>query len=151
MALLDERFARVRDRLVELYPRSFEGSELDPEASRRRAEKLLARVEGLVSDLAPTSAGDVKTAEELAARLRDALASNTIGGREANEARWHSAAAEVEAAQTAWRRLGPVPGAEGRALAERFEHACRRFSELRPRTERQPRAETPRPGRRPRR
>jgi hypothetical protein len=151
MALLDERFARVRDRLVELYPRSFEGSELDPEASRRRAEKLLARVEGLVSDLAPTSAGDVKTAQELAARLRDALASNTIGGREANEARWHSAAAEVEAAQTAWRRLGPVPGAEGRALAERFEHACRRFSELRPRTERPPRAEAPRPGRRPRR
>ena len=46
MAALDERFCRVRDRLLELYPRAFEGSELDPEASRRRAEKLVARVEG---------------------------------------------------------------------------------------------------------
>jgi len=143
---LDERFHRVRDRLLELYPRSFEGSELDPEASRRRGEKLLARVLGLVAELTPASASAAQNAEDLAARLRDALASNTIGGREAVEQRWHASAPEVEAAQTAWKRLGPLPGADGRALAERFEHACRRFSELRPRSERKP-AEAPRPQR----
>jgi hypothetical protein len=143
---LDERFQRVRDRLLELYPPSFEGSELDPEASRRRAEKLVARVLGLVADLTPPSASEAQSASDLAARLRDALASNTIGGREAVEQRWHSAAPEIEAAQAAWKRLGPLPGVEGRALAERFEHACRRFAELRPRSERK-HAEAPRPER----
>jgi hypothetical protein len=152
MAALDERFARVRDRLVETFPGAFEGTDLDPEASRRKAEKLVARVEGQLAELAPEGgAAQARTAEELAARLRDALASNTIGGRAAVEAKWHAAAAEIETAQAAWKRLGPLPGAEGRDLAARFEQACRRFAELRPKQER-PRAEGPRPGgaRRPR-
>jgi hypothetical protein len=145
---LAERFSRVRDRLVELYPQAFAGTELDPEASRRKAEKLLARVEGLVEELAPEGQGTAAgTTEELAARLRDALASNTIGGREAVEARWHSATGEVEAAQSAWRRLGPMPGPQGRGLAERFERVCHRFFELRPRPQR-PRSGPRRPSRR---
>jgi Domain of Unknown Function (DUF349) len=137
MASLHERFDRARHRLVELFPRAFAGSELDPEASRRRAEKLIARVEGLVQELAPGATGAAATsAEELAARLRDALAANTMGGHAAAEARWHSATAEVEAAQNAWRRLGPIPGPGGQALLERFDGACRRFFELRPRLDR---------------
>ena len=146
MAALDERFARVRDRLLELYPRAFEGSELDPEASRRRGEKLVARVQALLAELQPAPASEAQTAVDLAARLRDALAFNTIGGREALEQRWQSAAGELEAAQTAWKRLGPLPGTEGRALALRFEGACRRFAELRPKSER-PRVESHRPER----
>jgi hypothetical protein len=146
MAVLDERFARVRDRLVEVFPRAFEGTDLDPEASRRKAEKLVLRVEGLLAELAPGGpASRPQTAEELAARLRDALASNTIGGHAAVEAKWHSASAEVEAAQAAWKRLGPVPGAEGHALALRFEQACRRFLEVRPKPERTERPRTDRP------
>ena len=132
-----ERFSRVRDRLVELYPQAFAGTELDPEASRRKAEKLIARVENLLGELAPEGgSATIGSTEELAARLRDALAANTIGGREAAEARWHSATSEVEAAQSGWRRLGPMPGADGRGLAERFNRACQRFFELRPRPER---------------
>jgi len=146
MAALDQRFLTARDRLLEVYPRAFEGSELDPEASRKRAEKLAARVEALLAELQPAKASDAQSALDLAARLRNALASNTIGGREAVEQRWQSAANDVEAAQTAWRRLGPLPGAEGRALVERFESACRRFAEQRPKSER-PRAEGPRPER----
>jgi hypothetical protein len=147
MGPLDERFARVCGRLVELFPQAFAGTELDPEASRSKAERLIARVEGLLEDLAPeSSAATIGTAEELAARLRDALAANTIGGKEATEARWHSATSEVETTQSAWRRLGPMPGAEGSALAERFERACRRFFELKPRPER-PRAGARRPSR----
>ncbi len=152
MAALDERFARARDRLVEVFPRAFEGSDLDPEASRRKAEKLVLRVEGLLDELALGGAASrPQTAEELAARLRDALAANTIGGRAAVEAKWHSASVEVEAAQAAWKRLGPVPGAEGQDLARRFEQACRRFLEVRPRTERvdRPRADRPPRGPRP--
>jgi hypothetical protein len=136
MAPLHERFDRARHRLVELFPGAFAGSELDPEASRRKAEKLVARVEGLLEELAPAGAAATTTAEELAARLRDALAANTMGGRAATEARWHSATTDVEAAQSAWRRLGPIPGPEGRTLLDRFDSACRRFFELRPRPER---------------
>jgi hypothetical protein len=139
MASLDERFARVRDRLVEIFPQAFAGTDLDPEASRRKAEKLVARVEGLLQDLAPGGGGaGAGTAQDLAARLRDALAANTIGGHAAVDAKWHSATADVESAQTAWKRLGPMPGPEGQALAERFDKACRRFFEVRPRPERPP-------------
>ncbi len=145
MAALDERFARVRDSLVERFPRSFEGTELDPEASRRKAEKLAARAESLLQELAPSgSAPRAQPAEDLAARLRDALASNTIGGRAAVEEKWSSAANEIESAQAAWKRLGPIPGEEGRALAERFDRACRQFAEQRPKIER-PRFDAPRP------
>ncbi len=143
---LDERFLRARDRLLELHPRAFEGSELDPDASRRRAEKLVARVEGLLESLAPKAASTAVSATDLAARLRDALASNTIGGKEAVEQRWSAAATELEAAQTAWKRLGPLPGVEGRALVERFESACRRFQDERPRVDPR-RAEAARPER----
>jgi hypothetical protein len=142
MAAFDERFARARDRVVERFARALEGTDLDPEASRRKAEKLAARVEAILQDLAPAGAQQAQTAAELAARLRDALATNTIGGRAAVEERWNSAANEVESAQAAWKRLGPVPGEEGRLLAERFERACRRFVEQRPKSER-PRAEAP--------
>jgi hypothetical protein len=67
----------------------------------------------------------------LAQRLREALAANTIGGRGASrvseDAKWRAAADDVKDAQVAWRRLGPVPGEPGRALAERFNRACQRF------------------------
>ena len=146
MAALDQRFLTARDRLLEVFPRAFEGSELDPEASRKRAEKLAARVEALLAELQPAKASEAQSAMDLAARLRDALASNTIGGREAVEQRWQAAANELEAAQTAWKRLGPIPGADGRALVTRFESACRRFAEQRPKSER-PRADAQRPER----
>jgi hypothetical protein len=42
----------------------------------------------------------------------------------------------VEAAQAAWKRVGPVPGEAGRALAARFEAACQRFAASRPRSSR---------------
>lgn len=146
LAALEARFLRARDRLLELYPRAFEGSELDPEASRRRAEKLLARVEGLLDGLTTKAASTAESASELAARLRDALASNTIGGREALEQRWGSAAIELESVQAAWKRLGPLTGAAGAALAFRFESACRRFADERPRPDPR-RAELSRPER----
>jgi hypothetical protein len=147
MAALDARFMRARDRLVELFPTAFSGTDLDPEASRRKAEKLVARAEALLKELAPPDASGVQSAEDLALRLRDALAANTIGGRAALEERWQSAATEIDAARSAWKRLGPLPGPDGRALVERFEHACGRLLELRPRNERaRPEARHPRGG-----
>jgi hypothetical protein len=151
MAALDERFTKVRDRLVTTFPGAFAGSDLDPDVSRRKAERLVLRVEGLLAELAPGGASArPQTAEELAVRLRDALASNTIGGRAAVEAKWHSASVEVESAQAAWKRLGPLPGADGHDFSARFEQACRRFLELRPKPERTERARPDRTGRGPR-
>lgn len=132
---LTARFARARHRLIELWPGSFEGTDLDPESNRRKAEKLCARVEELLAQLGPEAAA--ASGADLAERLKNALAANTIGGHGAVEAKWHSAAAEVESTQAAWQRLGPVPGEAGRALARRFEDACRRFAQIRPKGERQ--------------
>jgi hypothetical protein len=35
----------------------------------------------------------------------------------------------VRQAQASWSRLGPVPGENGRQLADRFHRACNRFFE----------------------
>jgi hypothetical protein len=48
-----------------------------------------------------------------------------MGGRVAEESRIRAAAEEIKKAQAAWQRLGYVPEADRRALAERFERACR--------------------------
>jgi hypothetical protein len=144
IAPLLTRFNEARDRIVVRWPQAFAGTDLDPDANLRKMEKLCARVESLLEQLAPPRDA---SAMDLAARLKDALATNTMGGRAAVEARWHEATTEVDSAQAAWQRLGPVPGDAGRPIAERFERACKRFFEERPRIER---PKTPEPARRPR-
>ena len=127
---------RARSRAASSTPTRAAGA---PRSSRR-ASRACSRA------WRPKAASAAESATDLAARLRDALASNTIGGKEAVEQRWNAAAAEIETAQSAWKRLGPLPGAEGRALVERFELACRRFQDERPRPDPR-RAEAPRPER----
>jgi hypothetical protein len=117
---LEARFRQARDRWVSEHPDRFSGTDLDPVAGRHRMAKLVARVEALLVPAADSPA------EDLAARLREALASNTMGGRAAAEAREKAAQDEVHAARAAWRRLGPVPGEEAALLTRRFEEACRR-------------------------
>ena len=137
LVAFEARFAKARDAVVLAFPAAFAGSELDPEANRKKAERLVAKVEAVLAELSPgPPSAQVHTAADLAARLRDALAQNTIGGHAAVEAKWQSAGTEIEAAQAAWSRLGPLFGDEGRLLSERFEKACRRFAEQRPRVER---------------
>ncbi|NUR56057.1 MAG: DUF349 domain-containing protein, partial [Acidobacteria bacterium] len=121
---LSARFVAAMERLLTTYPDAFRGTELDVEGSRQRMEKLVARVEGFVSekDAAPAS-----TSQDLAARLREALAANTIGGRAGEETKWRTMAEEVRQAQASWARLVPVPGETGRQLSERFHKACNRF------------------------
>jgi hypothetical protein len=121
------RFAEARNRVVEAHLDAFRKTELDPEANRSRMEKLCAKLEALLPKT------DATTGASLAERLKEALAANTMGARGEAEARWKAGAAEVEAAQAAWKRLGPVPGDGGRVLSERFESACRRFLASRPR------------------
>ena len=108
-------------------------------------EKLCAKVEAAHAAAAPE--GQAPVDADLATRLRDALASNTIGGRDAAEAKWREATAEVEAADAAWQRLGPARGARSaRSSATRFERAKTAFLAARPAlTEpKEPRAPRPR-------
>ena len=74
-------------------------------------EKLVARVESFVSGTEPKP----DSPQDLAARLREALASNTIGGRAGEESKWRAMAEEVRQAQSSFARLVPVPGEAGRA------------------------------------
>ena len=122
---LSARFIDALARLLTGHPEAFKGTELDIEASRQKMEKLCARVEGFLADAAPAPAGS----QALADMLREALASNTIGGKAGEESKWRAMADEVRQAQASWSRLGPVPGETGRQLTERFHKACNRFFE----------------------
>ncbi len=127
-ARLDRRFAEAMSAVVARWPSAFAGSQLDPDANRSRLESLCTRIEGLAaSTSAQESAGDeeVSPATRLAAMLKEALASNTIGGKVDEGARWRAAAEDVRQAQAAWARVGPVPDDVRRPLAERFDRACR--------------------------
>jgi hypothetical protein len=125
----DPLSARLNDavaRLTVAAPDAFKGTELDVDANRERMEKLIAKVEGLLAESAPPTAGS----QALASMLREALASNTIGGRAGEESKWKAMAEDVRQAQQSWSRLGPVPGDQGRELADRFHRACNKFFEV---------------------
>lgn len=130
-ASLQEALHAARDRLIEAWPEAFRGSDLDPEANRARREKLIARVEALAQ--AHGGAAGKDSAASLAERLREAFATNAMGGRAVAEARWREAAHEIEQAQAAWKRLGPVAGEPGRELQARFKKACDQLLSQRPR------------------
>jgi hypothetical protein len=123
---LSARFMDALERLLAGYPGAFHGTELDVEANGKKMVKLCERVEGFLSDVAATPAS---SSQALAAMLREALASNTIGGRAGEETKWRAMAEDVRGAQASWSRLGPVPGEAGRQLADRFHRACGRFFE----------------------
>ncbi|HET7295262.1 MAG TPA: DUF349 domain-containing protein [Vicinamibacteria bacterium] len=133
---LSERFLAVRGRLVAAYPEAFKGTELDPETTRLRKEKILAQVEAIAARAEP--ADEPLTGEALARRLKEALATNTMGGAAEAEARRRAEREQVEQARAAWQRLGPLPGEAGALLEERFAKAVARFPELRKGRERRP-------------
>ena len=120
---LSARFMSAMERVLTTFTDAFKGSELDVDASRRRMEKLVARLESFVSE----NEGKPESSQDLAARLREALASNTIGGRAGDENKWRGMADEVREAQSAFSRLVPVPGEAGQQLSDRFHKACNRF------------------------
>ena len=124
------RFHEALGRLVAAWPAAFSGTDLDPDVTRRRMEKLVTRVEELASASGNHSAR-LTPAELLARQWRERLASNTAaGGRsETDESRWRAAEQDVRNAQAQWTRLGPVPADVAGPLNERFQRACRRFFE----------------------
>jgi len=131
-AALDERFAAAFERVRAAWPQVFAGTDLDPDANRQRMETLVIRVEKLASSLrGPVSGGDeaLSPTTRLAAMLKEALASNTIGGKVDEDSRLRAAQEDVRQAQASWSRIGPVPEPTRRALADRFARACRLITE----------------------
>lgn len=117
-AALEERFREARDRLVREHPDAFAKTDLDPNASLPRREKLCERVEAHLPSHKPV---------DLATQLREALAANALGGASVAQARARESANDIREARAAWERLGPVIGDAARALETRFETACKRF------------------------
>jgi len=130
---LAARYHNALSRIVGSWPEAFAGTELDPEATRKRMEKLLARVEELVTSppRSQAAAADLSPAELLAQQWRERLAANTMGGggrgAENDESRWRAAEQEVRGAQAQWARLGPVSADVAGPLNERFQRAVRKF------------------------
>jgi len=134
---LSDRFERACLTLVEASPASFAGTELDPQLTLRKMEKVCGRVEALVAQCTPAAGGE--NAIDLARQLQSALAANAMGGQAERDTRWRAGRDEVQEAQAAWKRLGPVPAALSEPLAERFRAACERFFALRPAAASEPR------------
>ncbi len=124
----DARFFAARDALIARWPAAFAGTELDPEANLKKREKLVAKAESA----ARAQAGTASSAMSLAEQLREALATNAMGGRAVAEARWREAMTAIEEAQAAWAKAGSVPGEAGEALALRFKTACLAVESKRP-------------------
>ena len=122
---LQQRYSTAIEGILTRHADRFRGTDLDPTANLQRMEKLIARVEKLATEQAPPAS----SSEALAAMLREALASNQIGGRSSEDARWRAAAEEVRQAQASWKRIGPVPADSARELGDRFRRACDRVFE----------------------
>jgi hypothetical protein len=133
---LAARYHQAVGRLVAVWPGAFANTDLDPETTRKRMEKLLTRVEEIVS-AQPAKPVNLSPTEMLAQQLRERLAANTMsgGGRAAEneESRWRALEQEVRSAQAQWMRLGPVPPNIAGPLNERFQRACRKFFDSRKR------------------
>src|SRR5262249_21766730 len=122
---LRERWTAALAALVSRSPAAFAGTDLDPVAIRERMERLIAKVESLVTGEAPVAATDKSATELLADRLRSALANNAMGVRP-DDAKWRAAGKAVEEAQGAWRRIATIPSEDTGALEDRFKAACTR-------------------------
>ena len=131
-AALDARFAAAFSGVLARWPAVFGGTDLDPDANRKRMEALVRRMEDLATSLSgPAATGDaaLSPTTRLAAMLKEALAANTIGGKVDDDSRLRAAHEDVRQAQASWSRIGPVPEEARRALADRFQRAIRRISD----------------------
>jgi len=143
---MQDRFAVASQALRERYPETFGNSAFDPQVTRTRMTELVTQVEQLGStQSAPHASMQVAPAAALATMLKEALASNTIGGRVDDQTKRRAAQETVRVARAAWSRLGPTSGDDAAELERRFAAACRKFDD--PRDERGDRGERrgPRP------
>jgi len=132
LAPLAERVNTAMLTLVHRWPEAFKGTDMDPDLTRRKMEKLVSKIEALLPPDTQETTANLSPAEVLARQWREALAANTMGAaaaRQAEDARHRATEQEVRSAQSAWQRLGPLDPEARRPLQDRFDRACRRFFE----------------------
>ena len=130
---LTARFDAAVGRIVDRFPGAFAGTDLDPLRHVPALERLCERVESMVGQETSASSTEGRSPSEiLAARLREALASNTMGSRADADARRREDAETVKRLQAERRALGVIPGETGHQLSERFRAACDRYFRLNP-------------------
>jgi len=124
-----QRLQAACDAIEQVCPEGLDANDFDAATNIPQREKLCVRLERLATSLA-TEIPEPET-NDLAMRLKLALAAKTIGGQatppqqqKLNEAR--EAAARL---QDKWQRLGPLFGPRARALAIRFERAVADIAE----------------------
>lgn len=135
---LQERFETTIAGLVSGAPDgAFANTDLDPAASRKKRERLVVRLETLVEKFTDKAGepAEIDALEDLARRLKDALASNTMTSGKPPDKKldWRTASDEVKRLQANWLRVAPVPGDDGRRLNQRFDNACQSFLNQKPR------------------
>jgi hypothetical protein len=79
LAPLSERVNNALLALVTRWPDAFRNTDLDPEVTRRKMEKLVAKVEALLPADSKEPVENLSPAEILARQWREALAANTMG------------------------------------------------------------------------
>jgi hypothetical protein len=137
LAPLADRVNAALYALVTRWPEAFKGTDLDPEQTKGKMEKLIAKVEKLLPTESAEPAKNLSPAELLARQWREALAANTMGAgaaRQAEDARQRAAEQEVRSAQAAWARMGPMRPEDRKPLQDRFDRAVRKFGEMRRRS-----------------
>ena len=123
---LDRRYADACRSIISRWPAAFAGTDLDPEANRKRMESIVKRMEDLAASMRGSpSQQSMSPTERLAAMLKESLAANTIGGKADPEARRRAAQDDVRQAQASWSRIGFVPDEARRELTDRFQRAVR--------------------------
>jgi hypothetical protein len=123
---LEARLHAACERIAAVRPGSLRGTRLDPDATRKRREKLCARLEDLAG--APYEAPRQQSLQEMALALRERLATNTIAGGGGGGGRRQDLARELERIDASWKHLGPALDEPARGLAARFAKARARVS-----------------------
>jgi len=123
-----ERFQKALDGLVASRPEALKGTAFDASTNKERMEELCVRLERLLPGGGPKAEDNLSPVTRLATMWREALASNTIGGKVAEESRQRATGEEVRKAREAWQRIGYVHEDDRRTLGARFDHACRRLA-----------------------
>src|SRR6202008_3417352 len=92
------------------WPEGFKGTDIDPELTKGKMEKLIAKVEKLLPTEAAEPAKNLSPAELLARQWREALAANTMGAGAARPA----ASARPGPASV---RCAPMPASRCRSVS----------------------------------
>ena len=127
---LNERLQNACETIEAACPQELRASVLVGEHDRKQREKLCARLDRVIATL--EAIVTEPSSVDLAERLRQAMAANTIGGSalpDGEKAR-RAAVEEGERLHERWERLGPIVGPANRALAARFHGAYARFRDL---------------------